>query len=87
MANFIIFIVFVSILGLLISGALSMYIAGEKGISTTKGFIIGISFPIIGIVWVALMKSSDKQIARDMYDRNMLTRRKLDQTVEFKKEN
>lgn len=87
MTNFIIFIVFVSILGLLISGALSMYIAGEKGINTTKGFAIGILLPIIGIVWVALMKSSDKQVARDMYDRNMLTRRKLDQTIEFKNEN
>ena len=63
-----------------------MYIAGEKGINTTKGFIIGVLLPIIGIVWVALMKTSEKQVARNMNGKNMLLRRKIDQTTEFKKE-
>lgn len=83
MANLVLFITFASLLALIVSGGLAMYVAGEKGISTTKGFLIGFFLPIVGIVYVALLKSSDKQIAREMYDRSLISRNDLDQTVEF----
>ncbi len=82
MANVIIFSVFGAILVIAFFAGLGGYINGEKGLSITKGLIIGGLFPIIGILALSLQKQSSKNLVDEMYDRGLIKKEEHDETME-----
>lgn len=84
MANLIILIIFASVLVILIQGAIGMWIAGEKGRSTTKGFLIGAIGSVFGLIFIGASKPSDKELVDEMYERKLMSKEEYEHTVEFK---
>ena len=83
--NMIILIVFGTLLLMTVSGALGMWVAGEKGQGTILGFVIGAIIPIFGVIGLMVfMKTSDAVIVTEMYDRKMMGLEEYEETMEFK---
>ena len=68
MANFIAFLVLVSILGLTISAGFGIYIAGQKGRKFTLGMAFGF-VPIIGHLILALVPSTTSSLKKELHER------------------
>ena len=84
MANMILLFIFVSFVVMIASGAIGAYIMGEKGKSTKVGFLVGALIPIISLIGLAMVKSSDEIIAKEMYARDLMTLKDYEKTVEVK---
>ena len=70
---------------MIVSGAIGMWVAGEKGQNTILGFAIGALLPIFGVIGlVVFMKTSDATIVTEMYDRKMMGLEEYEKTMEFK---
>lgn len=73
--------VFCGILALLISGGLGMFIAGEKGLSTKMGFLVGL-IPFVGHIALAFMPQSDNNVVDEMFNRNLISLNEYEKTSE-----
>lgn len=83
MASFVVFLIFVSLLVLAVFAALGAWLAGEKGQSTIKGALFGAFGNIIGLLIIATWKASDEELAKELYDRKLITKDELDKTIEL----
>ena len=82
MDKIILFSIFVGALVLLLSGALGMYINGEKGKSLWLGALIGALLPLLGHIALALQKTETKVVVQEMYDRNLIKLADFEKTME-----
>ena len=83
--NLAILLAFSAILVMLVSGALGMWVTGEKGKNTLFGFAIGALLPLVGVIGLMMfVRTSDKVIVEEMYDRKMMDIREFEETMEFK---
>ena len=83
--NLAILLAFGTIMVMLVSGAIGMWVAGEKGQNTILGFSIGALLPVIGVILLMIfMRTSDKVIVQEMYDRKMMDINEFEETMEFK---
>lgn len=74
MGDFIVFILFFVLMLSVSSGALGMYAMGEKGKSTSKGFVIGFFAFLIGPLLIfILVKDSDQELVTKMYDQELIS--------------
>lgn len=83
MTQLIIFFIFVYLLFSSFLGALGSYISNEKGLNVKKGFLLGFSFNIFGLIWLALKKTSDEQLIIEMYNRNIIDHKEFEKTMEI----
>ncbi len=83
MTNVIIFVIFASILTVTVGGAIGMLISGEKGRNRIMGLIIGGFLPLVGIIGLAMMSSTDATIVEEMYDRKLIDLKEFKETMEI----
>lgn len=87
MSNFIVFLIFIIILYIALSGAIGLYFATEKGINKVSGFIIGILIPLIGHIYLATLPISDEIALKEVYDRELISMsdyKTIEKTIETK---
>lgn len=83
MANLIIMFTFIGLLVSVLTGAAGMYIAGEKGQSTKKGFILGFFGSIIGIIIISFAPQSNENLTNEMLERKLITKEEYEKTMEI----
>lgn len=82
MSNFVIFLVFLILLVELVSIAVAIYMANERGLKLWQGLLWGF-LPIVGQLTIAFIPISDRNLVDEMYDRDLITKDDYDKTIEI----
>lgn len=75
--------ILIGLLLMTVMGAIGMWIAGEKGQSTSKGFLFGFFIPIIGLIIMGSIKSSDEELTKEMFERKLISKEDFEKTMEI----
>ena len=81
MANIIILSIFGVVLLLAFTGAIGALLAGEKGYSTTKGLLIGMT--IFGLAYLVQLKTTNEVLVKELYSRELISKEEYDKTMEI----